>query len=111
MTSNRVRLTRDIPSFGGTFKAGTVLEILSVNVGDGYESIGPFGRKTKVPRITGLPADSFEIVTDGEPVKVLGSAEPQPQQPQQPRPSQPQIQSQTASDPNPLDDLDLEGLV
>ncbi len=109
MTSNRVRLTRDIPSFGGTFKAGTVLEILSVNVGDGYESIGPFGRKTKVPRITGLPADSFEIVTDGEPVKILGSAEPQPQP--KPQPSQPQIQPQTASDPNSLDDLDLEGLV
>lgn len=74
----RIRLTRDVPSLQGIFKAGTVMEVLTVNVGDGYEHVGLFGRRTKVPRITGLPADAFEFVGDGEPLRVVGSAEPMP---------------------------------
>ncbi len=108
MTGKRIRLIRDIPSLAGIFKAGTVMEILTVNVGDGYESVGPLETRHKFPRITGLKAEDFEFVGDGEPIRVIGSAEPQPvkipvsqQQQQQPKPSEEFT----------LDDLDLEGLV
>lgn len=110
----RIRLTRDVPSLQGIFKAGTVMEVLTVNVGDGYEHEGLFGKRTKVPRITGLPADAFEFVRDGEPIRVVGSADPHPvkvavYEPQKPEP-------QAKPEPQPpkeltLDDLDLEGLV
>lgn len=112
----RIRLIRDIPSLAGIFKAGTVMEILTVNVGDGYEHEGLFGKRMKVPRITGLPADAFEFVGDGEPMRVIGSAEPQPVKLmpiaefiENAKPLVSEIGS--LEDLDSLDGLDLEGLV
>lgn len=115
MTGKRIRLIRDIPSLAGIFKAGTVMEILTVNVGDGYESVGPLETRHKFPRITGLKAGDFEFVGDGEPIRVIGSAESLPVKATAGPVVKPLVSEigslEDLDSLDSLDDLDLEGLV
>lgn len=49
-----VRLTRDVPTFAGDIKAGTVLQVISVTVMKGNQGI------------SGLPVESIEFLREQE---------------------------------------------